>query len=117
MAIKNYLEAPLSDLPNCHDGIGVLRHIGLFSGEEFASPIRFMNYTILPPGTTIGNHEHGNDEEIYVVLEGKGEMIFDGKSFPVKAGAVTVNRPFGTHGIVNTGDVDMRLLVFEVEVK
>ncbi len=114
--IKNFYEVELEDLNNCHDGVGVLKHKELFSGEEFKSGLRFMNYTILPPGTTIGDHKHENDEEIYVVLEGKGIMHLDGNSFEVKSGSVIRNKPYGTHGLVNTGDSDMRVLVFEVAI-
>lgn len=115
--IKNFYRTELEDLDKCHDGIGVLKHKGLFSGEEFQSGIQFMNYTVLPPGTTIGDHKHENDEEIYVVLDGKGIMHLDGESFEVTGGAVIKNKPYGIHGIVNTGDSDLKLLVFEVKVQ
>lgn len=113
MQIKNFLEMPLGDLVGCHEGEGVLKHVEVFSGEEFDTNIRFFNYTILPPGTTIGNHEHGNDEEVYIVLEGEGMFYLDGTEYPVKAGSVMKNNPFGTHGLRNTGDCDLKLLVFE----
>ena len=64
MQIKNYLNTELETDIGCHDGEGPFRHIGLFGGDEFKSNIQFFNYTILPKGSTIGNHEHGNDEEI-----------------------------------------------------
>ena len=41
-------------------------------------------------------------------------MTFDGEEVPVSAGSVTVNRPYGTHGLKNTGEEDMRVLVIEV---
>lgn len=114
--IRNYLQSPLEDLPNCHDGVGVLKNITLFSKEDFQSPLRFLNYTILPPGTTIGVHPHGNDEEIYIILEGNGQMTLDGDSFPVQAGSVILNRPFGEHGLDNTSDTVMKILVFEAGI-
>lgn len=113
MQIKNFLEMQLEDLPNCHEGEGVCKHIEVFSGEEFDTNIRFFNYTILPPGVTIGNHAHGNDEEVYIVLEGEGMYFMDGQEYPVKAGSIMKNNPFGTHGLRNTGNVDLKILVFE----
>jgi mannose-6-phosphate isomerase-like protein (cupin superfamily) len=112
-AIRNFLESTLEDLPNCHDGIGVLKHIQLFTEQDFKSALRFLNYTVLPPGTSIGLHTHGNDEEIYIVIEGSGQMTLDGTIHPVCAGSVILNRPYGEHGLENTGNCDMKLLVFE----
>lgn len=111
---KNFLTAPLEPMAECHDGKGVLQHVGLFGAEEFKMPIRFINYTILPPGTSIGLHTHGNDEEMYIILEGNGEMEVDGERAPVAAGDIVVNRPFGTHGLFNTSAADIRILVMEV---
>jgi len=111
--LRNYLESTLEDLPNCHEGSGVLKHVQLFAEQDFKSTLRFFNYTVLPPGTSIGLHKHGNDEEIYVVIEGSGQMTLDGTIHPVRTGSVILNRPFGEHGVENTGDCDMKLLVFE----
>jgi quercetin dioxygenase-like cupin family protein len=111
--IKNFVNAKLQDLEGCHEGLGVLLHTELFSGQEFASPIRFMNYTILPPNTSIGIHQHKNDEEIYIILEGVGIMHLDGQEYAVKTGDVIRNKPFGTHGLKNTGNNQMKILVFE----
>lgn len=113
MQIKNFLEMTLEDLPNCHEGEGILKHIEVFSGEEFDTNIRFFNYTILPPGTSIGNHKHGNDEEIYIVLEGEGIFYMDEKEYPVRAGSIMKNNPYGIHGLRNTGDAELKILVFE----
>jgi glyoxylate utilization-related uncharacterized protein len=111
--IRNFLQSHLEDLPNCHDGVGVLKNITLFSKEDFQSPLRFLNYTLLPPGTSIGVHTHGNDEEIYIVLEGEGQMTVEGSTYPVQAGSVILNRPYGSHGLENTGSSEMKVLVFE----
>ena len=116
MTIRNFLQSPLEDLPNCHDGVGVLKNITLFSGQDFQSPLRFLNYTVLPPETSIGLHTHGNDEEIYIVLEGEGQMSLDGAIFPVQAGSVILNRPYGSHGLKNTGSDEMKVLVFETGI-
>lgn len=114
MKIKNYLEAPLENLAHCHDGEGTLRHTELFNQSEFQSGLRFINYTILPPGTSIGLHQHGSDEEVYIVLEGSGLMSLNDKTYTVESGSVIVNSPYGSHALENTGKTDLKLLVFEV---
>lgn len=116
MEIKNFLEGKLSEDHNCHDGVGMFLNNGLFKSEEFKSNIQFINYTILPAGSSIGNHVHGNDEEIYIILSGIGEMYLDGATYPVRAGSITVNKPFNEHGLNNTGYDIMTLLVLEVKI-
>jgi quercetin dioxygenase-like cupin family protein len=114
MEVRNFLKAELENLENCHRGVGTLRHTSLFKGSEFNTNIRFMNYTILPPGTTIGIHKHKDDEELYIILEGNGTMTVDGETRAVSAGDVIVNKPFGTHGLSNNSNEDLKILVMEV---
>ena len=113
--IKNFYQVEPKLEAGCHGGEGVVRVANVI--KEFASNIQFFHYTVLPPGATIGLHEHGNDEEFYVVLEGNGEMEVNGVVEPVTAGAVIMNPPYGTHGLRNTSDTEeLRILVFEVKI-
>jgi quercetin dioxygenase-like cupin family protein len=116
MKVRNFLNANLKDEPNCHQGEGVLKHISLFEDEDFESKLRFINYTILPPGTSIGVHGHRNDEETYIVLEGNGTMMVDGELKEVIPGDVIVNKPYGTHGLANNSEAELKILVFEVGI-
>ena len=68
----------------------------------------------MPKGTTIGLHKHGNDEELYIILEGTGVMHVDGEDKAVTAGDIIVNKPFGVHGLENNSEEDLKILVLEV---
>ena len=116
MKIKNFINTEMGTFKECHGGIGDLDFTELFSSEDFESKIRFFHYTVLPPHTSIGPHKHGNDEEIYIVLEGRGIMRQGEAKYPVEAGSVIVNQTFGEHSIINEEESPLRLLVFEVEV-
>jgi mannose-6-phosphate isomerase-like protein (cupin superfamily) len=75
----------------------------------------FVDLSIVPPGADIGIHTHTADnEEFYVIVSGEGLMHLDGATFPVGPGHVIINRPGGTHGLVNTGTTPLRLVVFEL---
>jgi len=112
--IKNFYEIEPRLQTNCHGGEGTIKIANII--EKFATPMQFFHYTTLPPGTSIGLHKHGNDEEFYVVLSGEGEMEVDGEKQNVTAGAVIMNKPFGTHGLRNTSATDdLNILVFEVK--
>ena len=93
MLHRNFLTQPLEPLEGCHDGVGVLRHREVIGGKDFQADIRFLNYTVLPPGTSIGLHRHGNDQELYIVLAGHGEMELDGRSTPPSPGTCSSTSP------------------------
>jgi len=112
---RNFLNSQLETLEHCHGGVGSLLHCVLFDNNDFESKLRFLNYTVLPPGSTIGYHTHGNDEEVYVILEGNGVMSVDNEVERVVAGDVIVNKRFGSHGLVNDSDTNLRILVFEAK--
>ena len=113
MTIHNFLKAQLH-AERIHDGEGLCPHSMVFSGDEIDAPVQFINYTIIPPGASFGLHEHGRDNEFYVVLSGSGIYSEDGKETAVEAGDIIMNALQGVHGIRNTGSEDMPLLVFEV---
>jgi len=75
----------------------------------------FLDLVIMPPGSDIGVHTHEHDnQEIYIIISGQGMMRVEDSEFPVGPGHVIVNRPGGTHGLINTGDGDLKLVVIEV---
>jgi mannose-6-phosphate isomerase-like protein (cupin superfamily) len=79
------------------------------------SACNFIDFSIVPPGADIGRHTHATDnEEIYIVVSGRGLMYLDGEELEVGPGHVIVNRPGGTHALKNTADTELRLVVVEV---
>jgi mannose-6-phosphate isomerase-like protein (cupin superfamily) len=75
----------------------------------------FIDLTIVPAESAIGHHRHTEDnEEIYIIVSGKGRMTLDGRTFEVGPGDVIVNSAGGAHGLENTAPEDMRIVVIEV---
>lgn len=97
-----------------HGGAGRIDFRRLFEAADFRAPIHFVDYAVLPPQSSIGTHTHGDNEELYLVLEGRGRMHLDGEDFEVEPGSVILNRAGGTHGLTNTGAQPLRLFVVEV---
>ncbi len=84
---------------------------------KMGTAINFLDFTILPAGSDIGVHTHDHDnEEMYIIISGQGEMEVDGQRSSVGPGHVIVNRPGGTHGLKNTGRTDLYMVVIEVPV-
>lgn len=63
----------------------------------------------LAPQHSVGKHSTGHNEEILVVLEGWGEMIFtDRASLPVEANHALYCPPLTEHDVKNTGSGVLR---------
>ncbi|RNC97257.1 cupin domain-containing protein [Lysinibacillus halotolerans] len=86
----------------------------MFEKNSFETKIDFIDFSIIPPNSTIGYHAHSNNEEIYFILEGEGEMIVNGTEFLVKKGDIVINSQYSSHGLRNIGSKDIKLLVFQV---
>ncbi|MEA4863537.1 MAG: cupin domain-containing protein [Victivallaceae bacterium] len=103
----------------CHGGSGPWYFKDMIAGmaaPESGSLVRFIHDDRLPPGSAFGTHRHDEVEgtvfeEWYICLEGSGTMILDGGEVAFSAGDVNVCRGGGEHGVVNTGNVEMRIIV------
>ena len=113
MIIRNYLETAY-ELEASHGGQGQVKNVRLFEAEDFDTKLRFIYYVEMEPGTSIGYHQHGDNEEAYVVMEGNGLMTVNDEARAVKTGDVILNKPGWSHGLENTSDRILKLLVFEV---
>jgi oxalate decarboxylase/phosphoglucose isomerase-like protein (cupin superfamily) len=83
MIIRNYHDAEAKLEPS-HGGGGLIKNVRLFDAGDFNTNLRFIIYSELKPGTSIGEHMHGKDEEVYVILEGRGRVIVNGQSREVR---------------------------------
>jgi len=63
----------------------------------------------LAPGKTVGKHTTADNEEILVVLEGRGEFrITGGPVLPVVGGSALYCPPRREHDVINTGEGVLR---------
>jgi uncharacterized cupin superfamily protein len=115
MKTLNLYDLPLEEV-TAHGGEGKIFFNRVFSEEAFLGPWNFVDYAVLPPGASIGVHTHGENEELYLVLEGQGIMHLDGETLPVRAGSVILNRPGGTHGLRNDSEAPLKVFVVEVRI-
>ena len=107
--IRYSSEMPLDTYDKCHDGIGELACRTVLNGSE-GTGITFMHNDVLEPGASIGEHLHG-ESEVYYVVEGSGTMILDGKEHHISSGDISWCNAGHSHGIVNSTDSTMRLIV------
>ncbi len=99
-----------------HGGKGTIRTARV-EGQEREGAFNFIDLTEIPPGNSVGVHTHAfDDEEVYVIISGKGRMLSEGASFEVGAGDVIVNHPGGTHSLENVGSDPLRMVVLDAPI-
>ena len=113
MPIVNLYDVPQTQA--CvRGGQGMCLGATAFGPDAFKSKIMGVGMTVIPPGCSIGSHNHGNEEEIYLVMEGQGIADLDGQQQRVKKGDVMLNVPGGTHGLINDQPEDLVIFAFAV---
>ena len=93
--------------PNC-DGIGV-RVVHPANPKAPAQNLGLVMFFV-PPHVVLnpGSHE---TEECYCILRGKGTMTLAGKKVEVKSGTFIHLPPWCEHGVENTGDETLEILI------
>src|SRR5262245_58308073 len=100
-----------------HGGEGEILFHRVADRGRLSGALNFIDVAVLPPGVTIGRHTHAPDEEeFYLVLQGRGRMFRDGTTFDIGPGDLIRNAPGGSHGLVNNGSEPLKIFVFEVRV-
>jgi uncharacterized cupin superfamily protein len=91
----------------------------LFSAGIGARQLGY-NLTVLPPGKVqCPFHVHHGEEEMFLILDGEGELRFGDKRYPIRKHdviACPTGGPEVAHQIVNTGTTDMRYLALSTLV-
>ena len=72
------------------------------------------NLTVLPPGKVqCPFHSHHGEEEMFLIIEGEGELRFGDQRYPIRKHdviACPTGGPEVAHQIINTGKTTMRYL-------
>ena len=89
-------------------GKGPYETTHIFTGEEVDKVTLFAVNT-LPPGSSIGVHQHNSEGEAYVILQGQATVTEDGQDFLLNPGDAEYCTGGHTHGIANDSD---EILVF-----
>ncbi len=91
-----------------HDGGGTTIGHSFFDHLEDLR-LAFRKRT-LKPGSAIGYHLQENDE-IYYILHGTGEMKINGKEYKVSTGDAILTRPGNWHGLKPAGNNDLVIFI------
>ena len=95
---------------NMRGGTGGVTFRHYFKKEEITAKTRLCAKLILPPGVSIGSHQHLEEDELFVILKGNG-LLDDGKTqTPVSEGDAILTGKGEAHAIANTGNTDLEIV-------
>ncbi|MBL7070875.1 MAG: cupin domain-containing protein [Candidatus Omnitrophica bacterium] len=105
--IKKKSEQVTEVRKNMRGGPGevLIRHH--FKREEINAPSRLCAELTLAPGSGIGEHDHVNEDEVYIIQQGKGVIVDNGKEVEIEAGDAILTGKGSSHSIKNVGDTDL----------
>lgn len=98
-------------------GVGAAQVRRLLTPEDTDGRVGLCNLITLLPGSTIGEHPHITDGEIYLVTE--GELVFteNGTEHLLHPGDVTYTHHGDTHAMANRSAAPAKLLAVVVQDK
>lgn len=99
-------------------GEGRCSILHIFRQEELKGCCRLLARITIPPGASIGEHPHDNEEEIYYVISGSARVVDGGMERILGPGDAVRTGDGSTHSIANVGDTDLDfmavILLYEI---
>jgi uncharacterized cupin superfamily protein len=116
MPVKNALTLPM--IAATHSaGREPVRCAEVYGGQDFQGNWGCVEFVAVPAGSSIPVHRHDLDEEIYFIFEGEGILTVDGEEVRVGPGALAACRQGSSHGLDNTSEREIRLIVVAIPVQ
>ena len=69
-----------------------------------------MGFQTIPPGSRVREHSHADQVELQICFQGKGHVVVDGVSHPLKPGTSCFLGYRTKHEIINDSDNDLVML-------
>lgn len=85
-----------------------IKHI--FRKDELTGKCRLLARITLAPGSSIGLHEHIDEEEVFYIIRGRGQVVDNGTTVEVSAGDAVLTGGGKSHSIENIGDEPLELM-------
>ncbi|HNX68310.1 MAG TPA: cupin domain-containing protein [Candidatus Omnitrophota bacterium] len=105
--IKKRSRQEIETRKNMRGGTGEVTIRNYFKPEEIKARTRLCAEMTLPPGASIGLHDHVEEDEIYLIQKGTGIMTDGGKEVTVEAGDAILTGQGASHSIRNSGTEDL----------
>jgi len=112
--IRKPSEMNVETRENMRGGTGpvTLRHY--FAPAEFGAKTRLCALLTLPPGSSIGEHAHEGEDEVYLILRGTGIVTEQKIERRVSAGDAVLTGRGESHAIANDGAEPLEVAAFVI---
>ncbi|MCF7838201.1 MAG: cupin domain-containing protein [Candidatus Marinimicrobia bacterium] len=95
---------------NLRGGAGTVTLHHFFKPDEITAPTRLCAEMTIPPGASIGLHEHQEEDELYFVTAGSGILSEGGREQRIHIGDAILTGNGGAHAVRNDGPEDLRII-------
>ena len=99
---------------NIHGGVGKIETDIVYKADEMMGKATLFNRLHLTPGSSIGEHPHDDDAEIYYVVEGQVVVTDDGKEIAMEAGDAMFTGGGQRHSLMNRSDKEAIVLAIVI---
>jgi len=109
-------DKPAEVLEANHGGLGPIHFRRLLTELDFLAPVDFVDFTVIPPGSTIGFHEHRGNDELYFIASGAPLMRVGDEHRRLVRGSVSVVHSGESHQLINDTQENVEILVIQVRL-
>ncbi|OGI11203.1 MAG: cupin [Candidatus Margulisbacteria bacterium GWF2_35_9] len=108
--LKKEKDMLIEQRENMRGGKGVISFQHMFRQDEIQAKCRLCAKITVPVGASIGVHQHLEEDEIFIILKGKGICDTGKTRKEFVAGDAILTVTGGSHSIENTGDEDVEFI-------
>ncbi len=108
--IRKALERTSETRENMRGGDGTVTINHYFTPDELSFRSRLCAEMIVPPGASVGLHQHDNEDEIYIVTAGSGIISEGDSENRVATGDAILTGNGAAHAVRNDGTEDLRII-------
>jgi mannose-6-phosphate isomerase-like protein (cupin superfamily) len=108
--IKKNAEMQKEVREKMREGTGTVEILHVFRKEELRGKTRLFARLRVPPGSSIGYHEHHEEEEVFFIIAGRGTVNDNGVKTPVGPGDAVLTGGGTGHAIECTGSEPLELM-------
>jgi mannose-6-phosphate isomerase-like protein (cupin superfamily) len=113
--IRPPAEMPSEVRPNMRGGEGEVTVQHLFTSPEFGGKVRLCARLSIPPGASIGHHQHTGEDEVYLITRGTGLLTEEGRESRVTTGTAILTGQGASHALRNDTTEPLEVLAFIVQ--
>ncbi|MBI9101308.1 MAG: cupin domain-containing protein [Spirochaetales bacterium] len=108
--IRKNSERVVETKENLMGGEGEIYLKPYFSADEMKAKCRLCSNVVIPPGSALGLHPHNEEEEIYLIIKGKGIVVDDDVETEVGPGDAIITGNGSSHSIRNESSEDLEFV-------